>query len=95
MNEELTSAILSKPGRKLISHFPRSKTTALDIRSIAIKAGITQATAYRIIKTLSKWDNIKSIETYTTYAPLILYYIGSRNFMVIIKSKGTEVKVIE
>lgn len=96
MNDTLLSTILSSKGRKLLSHFPKSKNSALNIGKIAKKADISTVTAYRIIQILKEWDNIVWLKNPvdTGGSPEILYYIKSRKFIISIKNNGTKVRVI-
>ncbi len=97
MNESLISAILSPTGIKLLSHFPKSKRSAINIETIAEKSNIANSTAYRLIKDLKKWNNIISIKNSkdSLGRPEILYYIKSKNFTIILKHNETQLRVIQ
>jgi len=96
MNESLISAILSPTGIKLLSHFPKSKISAINIETIAEKSDITTVTAYRLIKDLKKWNNIVTIKNGegSIGHPEYLYYIKSKNFTIELKNTGTVLRVI-
>ena len=96
MDNHLIDAILSPIARKLIPHFPLTKRSSKNIFKIAKKANVPTVTAYRIIKELSKWDNIVS-KTMPTHRgrPMIVYYIKSREIVINVNKDGTTIKVIQ
>ena len=86
---------MSKSGRALISCLPPGKKNAVDVQWLAKRSKISDATAYRIISTLSQWENIHTVKVGddTMGPPTLLYYIDTHTYTISINPNRISIKV--
>lgn len=83
MTDILQSTIFSKIGLAIIDELETTPKNALNINQIIERSSISSSTAYKIMKILAQWDNIKTIITKMPNGRFVeSYYLENKSFHI-------------